>query len=617
MTKQKSSGVKKAEKLQVENEGAKEKKTIKNNAPVKKRTVKSQNKDKNSKREKRLAARAQKRAEREERRVRLAEIRAERKKARLEKKLEARKMRLEKRAAAKKQRAEIRAEREKRRDMLKHESKEARRERILSERNAKIAARKEMRKARIAEKQAKREYRLKMRAERRAERNDRRHAPGVGGWLAAVISLGVTTLALGTMLTFGWLSLNGLQADILEGHMQSLYELNAVVDNLDANLSKARVARSESEQVKILSDIAIESEIAETILERFPVDMQFTRSVSEFVNKMGDGAQSMLYSVASGKKLTDSQIATIEHMYKRNAELKKAINDLTANMSEKDMLAAIGGKDGSTMSTTFTTLQNASVETPKEIFDGPFAENVKKSGAKSLEGKSEISAARAEELAKSYFKDYKLTGATCTGEVIAEQISCYNVTLYTADGEMTAQIAKNGGAVVEFNSFKDCANKNFSVDRCVAIAEDFLKSLKIEGMKAVWTSENGTVCNLNFAYEEDGVTVYPDMIKVKVCEERGIVTGMEGLAYVLNHTERDLPAAKISEKTAKAKLVDGFEITSSRLSLIPTDNGEETLAYEFCGTFGGDEYYIYLDAKTGDEVEVLRVIGTKQGRALM
>jgi len=86
--------------------------------------------------------------------------------------------------------------------MLKHETKEARLNRKAEEREAKIQARVAKREAAVAERQARREHRIKVRAEKRANRKERQHAPGVGGWLAAVISLGVTTLALGTMLTF-------------------------------------------------------------------------------------------------------------------------------------------------------------------------------------------------------------------------------------------------------------------------------------------------------------------------------------------------------------------------------------------------------------------------------
>ena len=558
------------------------------------------------KRRKRLEAREQKKLE-------AAKIRAEKKQKRLEKRLDAKQKRLDRIAAMKEKRAEAREKRRERRDMLKHETKEARIERKRQARVAKTEARVAKREAAMADRRAKREHRLKVRAEKRAEKNEKRHAPGFGGWLAAVISLGVVTLALGSMLTYGWINMDGMTADMATIHTESMYELNSIVDNLDTNLAKARVANTRNEQVKLLSNVAIESEMAETLLERLPVDTQFTQNVTSFVNKMGDSAQSMLYSVASGKKLTDSQIATIEHMYKTNLQLKQSINELTANCTGKEMLKAMRGKKDNLMLVSFGEMENNVVETPKEIHDGPFAENIKKVSAKNLAGLEEITCAQAEKLAAKYFESYNVSDVKCTGEVTAESLTCYNVTMQTKDGEMSAQLSKQGGKVVEFNSYKDCNDKNFSVERCVDIAQDFLKALGFKNMKAVWTSENGTTCNLNFAYEQNGVVIYPDMVKVKVCEERGIVTGMEGLAYVLNHTQRELGSAKISKSDAKAVLNGGFEAEGSRLCLIPG----EVLCYEFYGTYGGNDYYIYVDAATGNEVEVFTVIGTAQGKALM
>lgn len=561
------------------------------------------------KRRKRLEAREQKKLE-------AAKIRAEKKQKRLEKRLDAKQKRLDRIAAMKEKRAEAREKRRERRDMLKHETKEARIERKRQARVAKTEARVAKREAAMADRRAKREHRLKVRAEKRAEKNEKRHAPGFGGWIAAVISLGVVTLALGSMLTYGWINMDGMTADMATIHTESMYELNSIVDNLDTNLAKARVANTRNEQVKLLSNVAIESEMAETLLERLPVDTQFTQNVTSFVNKMGDSAQSMLYSVASGKKLTDSQIATIEHMYKTNLQLKQSINELTANCTGKEMLKAMRGKKDNLMLVSFGEMENNVVETPKEIHDGPFAENIKKVSAKNLAGLEEITCAQAEKLAAKYFESYNISDVKCTGEVTAESLTCYNVTMQTKDGEMSAQLSKQGGKVVEFNSYKDCNDKNFSVERCVDIAQDFLKALGFKNMKAVWTSENGTTCNLNFAYEQNGVVIYPDMVKVKVCEERGIVTGMEGLAYVLNHTQRELGSAKISKSDAKAVLNGGFEAEGSRLCLIPVDGGE-VLCYEFYGAYGGNDYYIYVDAATGNEVEVFTVIGTAQGKALM
>lgn len=627
--KETSGGVQKAESLADNGSNKKNVKTAKTAGKVKTNSVKTEKKtpvkhvkktEKGGKRSAVKSERAKKREQKKEMRAQkkleAAKIRAEKKQKRLEKKLEAKQKRLDRITAMKQARAERREKRKERRDMLKHESKEARRERIAEERNAKREARVAKKKAVMEERKAKREHRLKVRAEKRAERNDKRHAPGFGGWLAAVITLGVTTLALGTMTAYGWINMNGMQAELATAHTESVYELNSIVDNLDANLSKARVSNSQSEQVRLLSEIAIESEMAETVLERIPVETQFTQNITSFVNKMGDSAQGMLKQVASGKKLSDSQIASIEYMYKTNAQLKQVINELVSEAGTGDVLAAMRGKTDGLFYVSFGEIENNPVEVPKEINDGPFAENVKKAHSKSLKGLKEITASEAENLAKKYFKDYDVTDAKCTGEATAESLTVYNLSLTTKDGEMYAQISKCGGKVVEFNSYKDCSDKNFSVERCIDIAEDFLESLGFDDMKPVWTSENGTTCNLNFVYEDDGVIWYSDMVKVKVCEERGIVTGAEALSYVMNHVERDAGEAKISKNEAKAKLHEGFEVKGSRLAVIPVE-GKEVLCYEFNGKLEGSEYYIYIDAKTGNEAEVFTVIGTAQGRALM
>lgn len=551
----------------------------------------------------------------EEKKLAKAQLKAEKKQAKLEKKLEHKQKKAERIAAAKERKAELKEKRRERKDLLKNESKQARRKRIAEEKKAKREAAAAKREAALAEKKAKREHRLKMRAQKQAERNEKRHAPGFGGWLAAVISLGVTTLALGTVLTFGWFTMNDMQADMAGVHVQSLYELNSVVDNLDADLSRAKASSSAGDRVRVLSEIAIESQTAETILERLPFDIEMTEQMASFINKMSDSAKQMLYTVANGGELTPSQIKSLEYMYETNGKIKAELNSLIANVNGKDLLAAMRGK-GSVIGNGFTTIQNNTFETPKGIQDGPFADSVKKTNPLALKGQQEISAPDAEKLAKQYFNDYNVSDARCTGEATAQALTLYNVMLTTNDGEMLVQLSKLGGKVVSFDSYKDCNQTNFSVDRCIDIAEDFLASIGYEGLKPVWASENGTTCNLNFAPVQNGAILYPDLVKVKVCEERGIVTGVEALSYVLNHGERNIGGASISKAQAQANINGNINVISSSLALIPFDGGE-TLCYEFFGTLGDNDYYVYVDAATGEEIEVLTIIGTAQGKALM
>ena len=353
-----SSGAKKAESLEKKpaakrSEGAKTKRTAKS---AEKTAAKGEN----------LHTQREESAEltrKEERKLEAARLRAEREQKRMEKKLE-HKQKSEERAAAMKDRQQERREKRlERREQLKNKSAQQRAEDKKQARLARAEAAKAKREARLNAKIAKREHDLKVKAEKRKQKKDR--APGFGGWLAAVIALGVSTLALGTMLTFGWINMNGMQADMASDATHSLYELNAIIDNLDSNLAKARVSSSAGDRTRIFTDIAIESELAESAIERLPVAGELTRSMTAFINKVGESAQGMLVAVADGNSLSSSQKAGIEYMYECNRQLKEFLNGLTGEMNEKDMMAALAGKGA--MFKGFEGYVDPAVETPKEI----------------------------------------------------------------------------------------------------------------------------------------------------------------------------------------------------------------------------------------------------------
>ncbi|MGN0806572.1 MAG: PepSY1/2 domain-containing protein [Candidatus Coproplasma sp.] len=591
------------------------KKTTAKTDGAKRQTKRSSSKraDKSERKKQAEEKKRQRIKKRQERKLAQKKLAAEKKQKRLERKLAHREKVEAHRAELKKRRDKIKAERQKRKELLKNESKEKRAKRIAEEKKAKRLAAKERREKRLEEKRIKREQRLKSRQQKRAQRDKRRsqkdrdRTPGFGGWLAAVISLGVTTLALATIVTFGWISMDGMQADMAGSYTQSLYELNAIVDDLDTNLARAKASSSLSDRVRVFADIAVESQNAELILERFPLEMQTTERLTSFINDMGRDAKGMLYTVANGGELSAEQVEALDYMYSTNAKVKTQLNKLIESSCEKDMIAAMRGDDCALID-GFTQIQN-------NVFDEETpARHGKVKSPAYLEGEEEITAAKAESIAKNLFSDYNVSDAKCTGEALG-RIPMYNVNLTVPDGEMLVQLSKAGGKVVGFDSFKLCTETNFSVDRCVGIAEDFLEKMGYSGLKAVWASVNGTTCNLHFATEQDGVIIYSDLIKIKVCEERGIVTGMDASGYVLRHRDRQIGEASISEEQAKSAINGNIEVSSTRLALIPV-RGHDRLCYEFFGELGGVEYYVYVDAQTGEELEVRTVVGTAQGKVI-
>jgi len=102
-------------------------------------------------------------------------------------------------------------------------------------------------------------------------------------------------------------------------------------------------------------------------------------------------------------------------------------------------------------------------------------------------------------------------------------------------------------------------------------------------------------------------------MKVKVALDNGEIVGFEGTSFVMNHHDRKLEKPELSEKEALAKVNPQLKIESKRLAVIPLETLQEVLAYEFRGDLNGDTFIVYINAITGEEERILKVIDTKSG----
>ena len=134
-------------------------------------------------------------------------------------------------------------------------------------------------------------------------------------------------------------------------------------------------------------------------------------------------------------------------------------------------------------------------------------------------------------------------------------------------------------------------------------------------MEPAYYQVNFGMVTFNFVPVQDGVRLYPDLIKVQVSLETGQVVGVEANNYLRNHVQRDFSAARMEQEEAVA-LAPSLEISSTRLALIP-HYSQEILCYELRGTADGQEYLVYLNAETGAAEEILQVVVEEEGEAVV
>ena len=133
-------------------------------------------------------------------------------------------------------------------------------------------------------------------------------------------------------------------------------------------------------------------------------------------------------------------------------------------------------------------------------------------------------------------------------------------------------------------------------------------------MKVTYYMRMDGTLTANYAYEQNGITIYPDLIKLKIALDDGEVLGMESTGYLNSHKElREISDTKIKEDEARKKVNEKLEITSTGMAIIPTKWNTEVLCYEFKGKTGDNDFIVYINTETGEEQDILMIINTEEG----
>ncbi len=624
MEKKKNNAVEKAEKAQNEQTPRTKKQDKKeiSDSPKKERKVKKETAKKTKaekalakeqKRKQRQELKAQKKQEREkvmadrkkalaQKRIELAKIKAHRKAEKQKARATLLREKSRRKAERKQEKLRIKEEKQKRKEMYKRESKKERQERINLEKNAKREAKMQKRQEKIA---------------KRKERQKRREKnKGYGGWLAAVISLGVATLVLASVLTFTLL-MPTVSDNMMElSYQKSFYDTVEQVDNIDLNLSKALASKDAGAVEQYLIDTAINSELAENDINQLPLHDETKFYTTKLINQIGDYSKYLVKKLINGEGLTNVDKENLQNLYYANLELKNALQEMmketNGNYSFNNLEKA---KSDDVIINGFTKLQNLSVEYPELIYDGPFSDGVNQREIKGL-SKTQVSYDEARENFVKIFKSYDLDQIESAG-ITEGDIACYNIEATAGDSVLYAQMSKAGGKLIMFAMAGSCQSVVVDEQTAIENAQKFLSDMGLDDMQEVWMNISNNVYTFNFAKKQNGVILYPDLVKVRVCAETGKVIGIEAKSYYTNHTQRNIGSAVLSQSQAVQKVFDDMEIKASRLVIVPVGNSSEKLCYEFYGEAYGQTYYVYIDATSGRQVEMFKVVESTEGTYLM
>lgn len=182
---------------------------------------------------------------------------------------------------------------------------------------------------------------------------------------------------------------------------------------------------------------------------------------------------------------------------------------------------------------------------------------------------------------------------------------------------MYVQVTKNGGKLLTISGYGDADSRSLSLIDAISKVKTIANKQTGTTFDCVWSDIVGSDAYINLAPVQNGVILYPDLIKAKVDLASGEMIGYSASAYYTNHTKRTIENASFSKSEADKKIPKGFNVEMSRLCLAPLDFGNEILCYEYKCDKDGQTYYIYVNATTGITENILKVVETSDGNKLM
>lgn len=433
-----------------------------------------------------------------------------------------------------------------------------------------------------------------------------------------VATLSIAVVVLSIFLGINVKEKNELANDMENRYQSAYYGLVTTVVDIENDLAKVRAMSGSSMLEETLENVNINCQLGNVYLSVLTTSENNMENLNRYLNQLSGYSHHIVRNLASGKSLTEEQKQSFDKMWQVSKEYGKALASVQDEISNGYSFVKSLGKVDDKFSGFFTDMDGNAIEYPTLIYDGPFSDGVDKREPKGTVG-AELSEAQCRELLPKYLVGYEITEVKNVVENNNRIPSFVYSVILKGDRDCTVQIAKKGGMLLMLDLYHEVVEPQLTIEQCKVVAEQYCESIGLQNMKAVWINNNNSNVYVNLCYEQDGVVIYPDMIKLKISLDTGEVIGYEGLNYAFNHTERKTENldGEVTVEEAVLGVSSSLQNVEGRKCMIPIDTVNEKLCIEVVGEINGEKYFVYVDAMTGDEIKVLRMIDSNQGDLLM
>lgn len=402
----------------------------------------------------------------------------------------------------------------------------------------------------------------------------------------------------------------------------AFFELVDYVQNVETYLAKSLISSTPEHGAETLTNLWREANLAQAYLSRLPIESQELENTEKFLNQVSDYSYSLSRKNIYNESLSDEDFNNLKELHTYSQELENTLNQLSDDLNTgrfswgeltKKGTVAFAQQVDNISKESFSNLEENFHEYSGLIYDGAFSEHLTNAEPKGLTGDN-IDEDQAKEIAENFIGIENIKETSNLGYFENATISNYGFLIKKNNDEtVNISISKKGGHVISMNANRDVNTESITQEQADEKGKQYLESKGFSNMKETYYLKQDGIVTINYAYNQDNVVMYPDLIKVKVALDNGEILGLESTGYLNNHQKRDISNVKITKEEAKKNLNKNLEITSEGMAVIPTEWKTEILCYEFKGKVDEREFLVYINAENGKEEDILVITNTPNG----
>ena len=374
---------------------------------------------------------------------------------------------------------------------------------------------------------------------------------------------------------------------LAESTLAAVAEAASDIEDLALSLDKALLTASPRQAAQYLTQAALTAERSQSALAALPDPHGQQGSVLAWLSRLSHVVQGALADLAEGSGVTGESRTSLNAM---RADLSLLQAEFALSSSE----VQTGAKAAELPATAVTAPPTAA-----QLAD-----------YKALPSQ-EVGSGEAMQIAKDFIgadKVRSVAHAPDTGGVMP----AWGVTIQLDDLQLNLEITRRGGKVLLMSPETAAFPVRKTVEACREAALAFLQERGFAQMESPWYQVYDGLCVLTCVNVQRGVLIWPDRVTVQVRMDTAEVVGIEARQYWRNHIPRKLQTPLLTASEARAYL--SAEPTAGRLCLLPYE-GQERLCWQFSIQHEDDTYISYIDAMTGRELRLEKVMHLESGAA--